>query len=74
MSHSTTTCGAFPDVRAMASLRHAGVTYLFVHYSALEAVSGAGAVEGVRQSRDLQLIAADEDVGLYKLRTAGGSS
>jgi hypothetical protein len=57
----------FPDERAMAALREAGVTHVFVHYTEQEQWSGEDTVEAVRQSAELRLMGVDQDLGMYEV-------
>jgi hypothetical protein len=57
----------FPDERAVAALRAAGVTHVVVHEDELRRRVGDDAVNVTRVSRDLQLIQRDGPVVLYGL-------
>jgi hypothetical protein len=59
----------FPDERAIAALRNAGVTDIVVHEAELRARNSDEAASAVRASKDLQLIESDGGVSLYRLWT-----
>jgi hypothetical protein len=64
----------FPDDASIAALRRLHVTHIVVHTGLLEASGGRAAVGAVLLSPDLQLMAQEGDIALYRLRTADGSS
>jgi len=57
----------FPDARAIAAVRAAGVTRVVVHYAAQDQWFGRDVVAALRRCPDLRLLAADDGVGLYAL-------
>ena len=64
----------FPDADAIAALRQAGVTHVFVHDKSLRDWTDSETAEAVRHSGALRLVATDGDLSLYALvGTAGGS-
>jgi hypothetical protein len=64
----------FPDADAIAALRQAGVTHVFVHDQSLRDWTDNGTADAVRHSAALRLVATDGDLSLYTLvSTAGGS-
>jgi hypothetical protein len=64
----------FPQADAIAALRQAGVTHVFVHDRSLRDWTDNETADAVRHSAALQLIATDGDLSLYALvSTAGGS-
>jgi hypothetical protein len=58
----------FPDDAAMAALRAAGVTHVFVHNRAMRAWTGEKRADAVRHAPGLGLLAVDGDLSLYELR------
>jgi hypothetical protein len=62
----------FPDARAMAALRAAGVTHVFVHDRLLRDWTDNETADAVPRSPDLVLVEKDADVALYTLRRSGG--
>jgi hypothetical protein len=56
----------FPDARAIAALRAAGVTHVFVHYDNMRRWAGADAVDALSHTVDLRLVETDGGVGLYR--------
>jgi hypothetical protein len=64
----------FPRADAIAALRQAGVTHVFVHDKSLRDWTDNETADAVRHSAALQLVATDGDLFLYALvSTAGGS-
>jgi hypothetical protein len=64
----------FPDADAIAALRQAGVTHVFVHDQSLRDWTDNETADAVRHSAALRLVATDGDLSLYALvSTAGGS-
>ncbi len=57
----------FPDGRAIAALRAAGVTHVFVHFALLDDWTAPGTSDAVRRSPDLRLVAEEGGVGLYRV-------
>ena len=58
----------FPDEGAMAALRAAGVTHVFVHDRAMRDWTDDQTADAVRHAPDLRLLAVDGDLSLYELR------
>jgi hypothetical protein len=64
----------FPNSEALAALRQAGVTHVFVHDKSLRDWTDNETADAVRHSAALRLLATDGDLSLYALvSTAGGS-
>jgi hypothetical protein len=64
----------FPAPDALAALRQAGVTHVFVHDRSLRDWTDNETADAVRTSPELQLLATDGDLTLYALvNRAGGS-
>jgi hypothetical protein len=64
----------FPQADAIAALRQAGVTHVFVHDKSLRDWTDNETADAVRHSAALHLLATDGDLSLYALvSTAGGS-
>jgi len=64
----------FPQADAIAALRQAGVTHVFVHDKSLRDWTDNETADAVRRCTALQLVATDGDLSLYALvSTAGGS-
>ena len=60
--------GAFPAPRAIARLRSLGVTHVFVHDRALRDWTDDATADAVKRSEDLEIVATDGDLALYRVR------
>ena len=61
----------FPDAGAIAALRAAGVTHVFVHDRSLRDWTDDATADAVAHAPGLQLLATDGDTSLYALRRRG---
>jgi hypothetical protein len=60
----------FPDTNSIDALRRFGVTHVWVHDRALRDWTDNETADAVPRSRDLQLLAEDGDLRLYRVRPA----
>ncbi len=62
------TLGSFPSVEALSLLKVMGVTHVTVHVSPFERRYGRNALTAVAQAPELELVAEDEGIRLYRVR------
>jgi hypothetical protein len=70
-AHAARDLAHFPDAGAIAALRAAGVTHVFVHDRALRDWTDNETADAVPRAPGLRLLATDGDTSLYEVRRAG---